>query len=61
MIIQQIGDYKLNAIVEWIDPEMIRIKLDRSDPELDFNAMELFLTPQELARLADYINDTLAR
>jgi len=61
MLIQQCGQYQMTAQVQWIDPEQILLRLDRSDPEFDFNTQEFYLRPEELARLADYIMDTLAR
>lgn len=50
------GGNNLNVQVTWLTPEMIRLAFIR-----DFDTQEYYLSPQELARVADHVNDVLAR
>lgn len=61
MIIQHNGNYKLQAVVQWIDADQLKVQLRRTDLGIEYTDCEFYLTPTELATLADYINDTLAR
>lgn len=65
MRVQHIGDsgagggYSLDVKVTWLTPEMIRLSFARGSEE--HAPQDYFLTPQELAKIADHINDVLAR
>lgn len=64
MLIQSNECYKLDVAVQWLDPEQIQVKITRSNfdrGQWEHRYQSLFLAPTELATLADYINDTLAR
>ena len=67
MRVQHIGDagagggYALDVKVTWLTPDMIRLSFARSSDVLEYSPQDYFLSPQELARVADHINDVLAR
>ena len=61
MIVQHNGNYKLEVLAQWIEPEMVRVQFRRTDLGIEYTDAEFYLLPEELARLADHINDTLAR
>lgn len=73
MRIQQCGDsgagggYALDVKVTWLTSEMIRLSLIRSDLNpnssnaLEYTPQDYYLNPQELAKMADHINDVLCR
>jgi hypothetical protein len=55
------GGYALDVKVTWLTPDMIRLSFARSSDILEYAPQDYFLSPQELARIADHINDVLAR
>lgn len=67
MRVQHIGDagagggYTLDVKVTWLTPDQIRLSFARGSDLQDYAPQDYFLTPQELARVADHINDVLAR
>lgn len=67
MRVQHIGDsgagggYSLDVGVTWLTPDMIQFRLQRESDLQDYAPHDYFLTPEELARLADHINDVLCR
>lgn len=61
MLIQNNGNYKLNVELNWLESELIRVAFRRTDLGIEYTDQEYYLLPEELATLADYINDTLAR
>jgi hypothetical protein len=67
MRVQHIGDagagggYALDVKVTWLTPDMIRLSFARSSDISEYAVQDYFLSPQELARVADHINDVLAR
>ena len=67
MRVQHIGDsgagggYSLDVKVTWLTPDMIRLSFARSSDISESAPQDYFLSPQELARIADHINDVLAR
>jgi hypothetical protein len=67
MRVQHIGDagagggYALDVKVTWLTPDMIRLSFARSSDILEYSPQDYFLSPQELARVADHINDVLCR
>ena len=67
MRVQHIGDagagggYSLDVKVTWLTPEMIRLSFARHSDLQDHTPQDYFLSPQELARVSDHINDVLAR
>jgi hypothetical protein len=50
------GGDNLNVQVTWLTPDMIRLAFIRSS-----DAQEYYLSPQELAKISDHINDVLCR
>ena len=61
MLIQNNGNYKLNVEINWLESELIRVAFRRTDLGIEYTDQEYYLLPEELATLADYINDVLAR
>ena len=67
MRVQHIGDagagggYSLDVKVTWLTPEMIRLSFSRGSDILEYAPQDYFLSPQELAVVADHINDVLCR
>jgi len=67
MRVQHIGDagagggYALDVKVTWLTPDMIRLVIARSSDFVEYSPQEFYLSPEELARMADHINDVLAR
>lgn len=61
MIIQETQDYRLEVKLAYIDSDLIQIGIDRSSTGIEYSRQEYYLKSDELAKLADYINDTLAR
>ena len=67
MRVQHIGDsgagggYFLDVKVTWLTPEMIRLSFARQSDLQEYAPQDYFLSPQELATIADHINDVLAR
>ena len=67
MIVQHIGDagagggYSLNVKVTWLTPEMIRLSFERRSDIQEYAPQDYFLTPEELIKIADHINDVLCR
>ena len=67
MRVQHIGDsgagggYTLDVRVTWLTPDQIRLSFDRGSDLQDYTRLDYFLTPEELARVADHINDVLCR
>lgn len=61
MLIQNNGNYKLNVELNWLESELIRVAFRRTDLGIEYTDQEYYLLPEELATLADYINDSLAR
>lgn len=62
MLIQQNESYKLDVSLRWLDPELIEVLITTSDLERgswEHRYQSFFMEPTNLARLADYINDTL--
>ena len=52
-------NYKLDALVQWIDSDTVMLRIVSEDDQLGTSTREYFFTPQHLAHLAEYINDTL--
>lgn len=50
------GGTTLDVTVTWLTPDMIRLGFVRSS-----DAQEYYVSPQELAKIADHINDVLCR
>lgn len=61
MLIQNNGNYKLNVELNWLESELIRVAFRSTNLGIEYTDQEYYLLPEELATLADYINDTLAR
>lgn len=61
VIVQHNGNYKLDVTATWIEPEMIRVQFRRTDLGIEYTDSEFYLLPEELAKLADHLNDVLAR
>lgn len=67
MRIQHIGDagagggYALDVKVTWLTPDQIRLSFARLCDTQEYVTQDYYLTPQELAKIADHINDVLAR
>ena len=67
MIVQHIGDagagggYSLNVKVTWLTSDQIRLSFERSSDIQEYAPQDYFLTPQELIKIADHINDVLCR
>ena len=67
MRVQHIGDsgagggYSLDVKVTWLTPDQIRLSFARQSDIQDYSPQDYFLSPQELARVADHINDVLCR
>ena len=64
MLIQSNECYKLDVSLRWLDPEQIEVKITESNSDKgnwEHCYQSLFMGPEELATLSDYINDTLAR
>ena len=53
--------YVLAVKVTWLTPEMIRLSFSRVSDILEYSPQDYYLSPEELARVADHINDVLAR
>jgi hypothetical protein len=58
MRIQEIEGYTFDVKLAWLEPDMIQFKLLRTVGTEQRN-QDFYFTPEELARLAEYINDTL--
>lgn len=67
MRIQHIGDagagggYALDVKVTWLTPEQIRLSFARLSDIQEYATQDYYLSPQELAAIADHINDVLCR
>ena len=67
MQIQHIGDagagggYTLNVKVTWMTPEQIRLSFERASDIQEYSPQDYYLSPQELIRMVDHINDVLCR
>ena len=61
MLIQNNGNYKLNVEINWLESELIRVAFRHTDLGIEYTDQEYYLLLEELATLADYINDVLAR
>lgn len=55
------GGKALDVKVTWLTPDMIRLSFARVGDVLEYAPEDYYLSPQELARVADHINDVLAR
>ena len=55
------GGYTLDVKVTWLTPDMIRLSFARGGDAVEYTPQDYFLSPQELAKVADHINDVLAR
>jgi len=60
MLIQKCDDYEFAVSLKWLDQEQIQFKLSRRI-EGETRNQDFYFTPEELMKLADYINGTLAR
>ena len=58
MILQEIEGYKFEVKLAWIDHEQLQLKILRTIGTETRN-QDFYFHPQELSRLADYINDRL--
>ena len=61
MLIQNNGNYKLDVEINWLESELIRVAFRRTDLGIEYTDQEYYLLPEELATLADHINDVLCR
>ena len=64
MLIQENETYKLSVSIRWLDPEQIEVLITTSNLEKghwEHRYQSFFMGPENLARLSDYIDDTLAR
>lgn len=61
MIVQKRSDYELHVVSTWIDPDTVRLQINRLSDVLQFSPVDLYLSPTELATLVDGINDVLCR
>lgn len=55
------GGYALDVKVTWLTPEMIRLSFLRTSDLQEYTPQEYYLSPAELAKIADHINDQMAR
>jgi hypothetical protein len=67
MRIQQTTDsgagtgYALDVKVTWLTPEMIRLSFLRTSDVIEYSPQDYYVTPEELMKMADHINDVLCR
>jgi hypothetical protein len=64
MQIQKTDCYELKTQVVWLEPDLVQLKVTTINQEsrgAETRNQSYFMTPEELMRLADYINDCLCR
>lgn len=64
MQIQSNDCYKLDVKVSWLDSDQLHLNIVTSNFERGHwvhQSRSLFLSPEELSKIADHINDTLCR
>jgi hypothetical protein len=64
MIIQQNDCYKLEVKIQWLDAEQVHVKIVTHNLEKTGWVQathNYFMKPEELAKMSDYIDSTLAR
>ena len=64
MIIQESPTYKLEVRVQWLDAHQVHMKITTHNLEKTgwvTSTHNYFMEPQELAKMSDYIDSTLAR
>ena len=62
--IQKTDCYELDVKVTWLAPDQVQLKFITVNQEkrgAETRNQSYYMTPQELASLADYINDCLCR
>lgn len=67
MRVQHIGDagagggYTLDVRVTWLTPDQIKLSFAPGSDIVEYAPQDYFLTPEELMKVADHINDVLCR
>ena len=61
MLIQSSEGYEVTASLQWLSPDQIQFKIIKSDFSLGIATAEYYMTPEDLMKLADLINDVLCR
>lgn len=62
--IQKTDSYELNVTVTWLDLDQVQLKFTTTNKEVrgaETRNLSYYMTPQELAKLADHIDDCLCR
>lgn len=57
-LVDNIGD-SLQAYIEWLDQDIVKLKFIKYKTLEPLTTWEFEMSPQELERFADYINDVL--
>lgn len=55
------GGYSLTVKVTWLTPDQIRLSFERASDIQEYASQDYFLSPEELAKISDHINDVLCR
>lgn len=58
MILQEIEGYRFEVRLAWVDHEQLQLKIIRTIDTVTHN-QDFYFNPEQLSRLADYINDRL--
>ena len=61
MLIQSSEGYEVTASLQWLSPDVLQFKIIKSDYSLGIATAEYYMTPEDLMKLSDHINDVLCR
>ncbi len=56
----QMNDTEFGFTLGWIEPDLLELNISEYRNGEQHNHATRYISPEQLARLADYINDTLA-